>query len=62
MERKNCLIRKAAEDSGVFLYQVAERLGVGEYTFCRKLRKELPEAEQQRVLEVIRELAAGRED
>ena len=58
---KNATIRKAAKDHRVFLWQIAEELGISEFTLCRKLRKELPEAEQEKILSLIRELAKEEE-
>ena len=62
MQKRNLSIRKAAADSGVFLYEVADQLGVGEYTFCRRLRRELSEEEQDQVLAIIRDLAKEKEE
>ncbi len=39
----NLDIRSEIKASGVFHWQVAEALGVSEVTFCRMLRRELPE-------------------
>lgn len=60
MQKKNLSIRKAAEDSRVFLYEVADKLGVGEYTFCRRLRRELPEEEQTAIIQIIKEISTTR--
>jgi hypothetical protein len=49
-------IRMIARESKVFLWRVAEKLGVSEPTLTRKLRYELPEEEKQRILSIIREL------
>ena len=38
----------------MFNYELADLLGVSEFTLSRKLRKELPEEEKQRILAVIR--------
>ena len=46
-------------EAGVKLWQVAERLGINDGNLSRKLRRELPEEEQEKLLEIIRELAAG---
>lgn len=50
----NILIRKALAECNVKQWQLAELLGIGEYTMCRKLRRELPIDEQKRIVAVIR--------
>ena len=50
-------IREAAKRTGVHLWQVAEACGVNDGNFSRKLRKELPQEEKQRILEAIDRLA-----
>ena len=50
-------IREAAEQAGVCLWQIAERLGVNDGNFSRKLRRELSENDRTRVMEIIAELA-----
>ncbi len=53
-------IKKYAKESGVYHWQIAERLGIGDFYFSRKLRRELPEAEQDKIKTIIRDLAAER--
>lgn len=50
-------IRTAAKSAGVFFWQIAEKLNMQDSAFSRKLRRELPAAEKQRVLDIIRELS-----
>lgn len=40
-------------------YQVAEKLGIAEHNFSRKLRYELSNKEKDRVLQAIKELKGG---
>lgn len=54
---KNTEIRQAAKMAGVCLWQIAERLGMNDGNFSRKLRKELPESERERIMGIIAELA-----
>ena len=56
----NVEIRKAAKQAGVCLWQVAERVGVNDGNFSRKLRRELPVQERDKILEIINELAVER--
>lgn len=53
-------IRKAAKSKGVKLWEVAEALGTSDAAFSRKLRRELPSEERERVLSIIDQLAAER--
>lgn len=58
---QNNAIRKMAKESGVKLWEIAFCLGISDGNFSRKLRKELPEDEQERVFTIIHELAEDRE-
>lgn len=51
-------IRDAARDAGVRLWQIAERIGMNDGNFSRKLRRELPDQEKKEILEIIKTLAA----
>ncbi len=53
----NAQIRGAVKAAGLCLWQVAERYGISDGNFSRKLRRELPQQEQEKILEIIRELA-----
>ena len=46
-------IREAAKRAGVHLWQVAEECGMNDGNFSRKLRKELPHEEKEKILEII---------
>ena len=50
-------IREAAKQAGVCLWQIAERLGMNDGNFSRKLRRELSEVDRARVMEIIAELS-----
>lgn len=41
------------------LWQIADKLGITDGNFSRKLRKELSESEKTHVFEIIDELAEG---
>ncbi len=55
-------IRNAAGGCGIRLWQVAEAIGMNESAFSRKLRKELPQDEKQKILKVIDSLALERQE
>ena len=46
----NRIIREAAQKNGVLLWQLAYAVGVNDSTFSRRLRKELPQEEQEKLL------------
>ena len=50
---KNKDIREAAKTAGVKLWQIADRLGITDGNFSRKLRKELVEEDKQKILAII---------
>lgn len=54
---KNKKIREAAAAAGVRLWEIAERYGVNDGNFSRKLRRELPDDERERILSIIEEIA-----
>lgn len=54
---KNTEIRRAAKDAGVALWEVAEALEISEFTFIRRLRKELPDDEREQALAIIEKLS-----
>ena len=57
----NAEIKAKAKGKGVTLWQIADRLGISEPTMTRKMRHELPEAEQTRILSIIDDIATENE-
>lgn len=53
----NQAIRKAARIAGVPLWRIADRYGISATWFSTRLRKELPKAEQEKILAIIEELS-----
>lgn len=58
MTDTNGAIKNYARSRGVNLYEVAKRLGIAEFTFCRRLRNELSEEERNQIKILIDEIAA----
>ena len=52
-------IRQTAKNQGVKLWQIADKLGINDGNFSRKLRHELTEVERVNILNIIAELAKG---
>lgn len=59
MQKTNEVIRKALKDNGIYQWQLAEEIGVSEYTLLKRLRKELSAEAQAEMLSVIEKLAKG---
>lgn len=57
--KANVEIREAANKAGVFLWQIAERLGITDSNFSRKLRREFAPEEREKILDIINDLACG---
>ena len=54
---ENLAIRKAAKAAKVPLWMIAEALGIADFSFSRKLRRELHKAEQEKILEIIQKIS-----
>jgi len=50
-------IRRTAAGAGVKLWQIAEALGIADCSLSRKLRRELPAEEKEKIFRIIRELS-----
>ena len=54
---KNKEIRTYAKEKGVKLWQIAAELGINDGNFSRKLRKELPAEQKEKIMQIIDRLA-----
>lgn len=52
-KKNNEAIREAARKKHLFLWEVAMMLGISDQTLCRKMRVELPEDEQKKIIALI---------
>lgn len=59
---RNLDVRLTAKSAGVFLYEIAEKLGVSEPTFNRYLRKELSDVLKAKVLSAIEDIKREHEN
>lgn len=59
---KNIEIRNRAKENAVFLWEIADSLGVADANFSRKLRHELPQGEKEKIISIIEQIAAEREE
>ena len=62
MTTANMDIKSRAKEKGVYLWEVAVKLGIIDCNFSRKLRKELPPTEKQAILNIIDEIAHKKEN
>ena len=60
--KANQEIKTRAKQSGVYLWEVAERLDMTDGNFSRKLRRELPAAEKAQIMALIDEIAAEKKN
>ena len=54
--RLNDDIRQAAQSTGVRLWQIAEKLGLSDGNFSRRLRRELSGEEKAQIMGIIEQL------
>ena len=56
----NQAIKNALKKCNVFQYELADAVGVSEFTLCKHLRKELSADEEERLLRAIERIAEGK--
>ncbi len=59
---KNIDIRQAIEKAGIKYWQVAEKLNLNDGNFSRKLRREFPPEEKDKIFKIIEEIKNERGD
>ena len=59
--KNNDVVKRRAHEKGIFLWQVADAVGVHYQTLTTWLRHELPEERFRTVMCAIDEVAAGKE-
>lgn len=58
----NLLIRIEMTKHNLKQWQLADILGISEFSLSRKLRKELPELEQERIISLIQNYADNQKE
>lgn len=61
MKKANVDIREEAQMKNVFLYQIADKMGIQETRFCKMLRKEFAPEEKERIKVIIDAIAREEE-
>lgn len=59
-ELKNAAVRNELKKRGIYQYELAEMIGISEFTLVKRLRKELSKDEQKQLISVIKEAAKKR--
>ncbi len=52
-------VRRLAKENGVYLWQIAEKMGVNDGNFSRKLRGTLSESDAEKIQNAVQELTQG---
>lgn len=60
--KANITIRKMSKDKGVFLWEIADALGMNDSTLSKKLRKELPQKETEKIVSIIDRLSREKQE
>ena len=55
----NYSIKQIIKESRYRQYEMAAKIGISEYTFCKWFRKELTQEQKELILSAIEELKAG---
>lgn len=55
--KANIDIRNKAKECGVYLWEVAQELGIAEGDFFKKMRKELTNIEKKKIFKTIEEIS-----
>ena len=55
----NDTIKRKIKESRYRQYEIAAKIGISEYTFCKWFRKELTQEQRALILSAIEELKAG---
>lgn len=58
----NTDIKQAAKAAGVRLWQIADKIGIADSSFSRRLRYELPDSQKQEIYAIIAELQKGADE
>lgn len=59
-DTKNNVIREALIEAGIRQWELANMMGISEYTLCKRLRKEVTEEERAKMLSLIKGYKAGK--
>lgn len=54
---ENLEIRRKAKENNVRMWEIAEKYGISAERFSVKLRRELPEKEQKRIIDIINDIS-----
>ena len=49
-------VRKLAKENGIYLWQIAQKIGINDGNFSRKLRGDLSESDAEKIRNAVQEL------
>lgn len=55
--KTNAIIRRKAKEQGVHFWQIADRLGIHDTEFSKKMRYQFDEEETERILKIIKRIS-----
>ena len=58
---KNVEIREALKEKGIYQYELADKMGISEFTLVKRFRKEQAPKEKEQIIMLINEIAKERE-
>jgi len=58
----NFAVRSEMMKANLKLWEVADAMGIADYTLSRKLRYELPEEEQEKIIRIIHTIKENRHE
>ncbi len=61
MTLKNLDIKKKLKEKGIYQYELADAMGISEFTLVKRLRKELSPEEKEQIIVIINEITKERE-
>ncbi len=59
---KNVEIREALKEKGIYQYELADKMGISEFTLVKRFRKEQAPKEKEQIIMLINEIAKEREE
>ncbi len=62
MNRNNKDLQAYARKCGVYFYEIAEAMGISEFTLVRRLRKEVAAEDKLELYEIIDCISAGKRE
>lgn len=59
---ENQELRQFIKENRILHYEIAEKIGISEYTLCKRLRKKLSDEQRERIISAVKQLRKERFD